>query len=438
LGLAPGKTWRNWGRSERIRPVFVARPRSIDEVVAVVRLARERGLPVKGVGAGHSFSAIAAAPGIQLDLSALSGLRGVDAATARVTLAAGTRLYELPALLGPHGLALENLGDIDRQTISGATSTGTHGTGAGFAGLAGQVVGLRLVTADGAVLTISEMENAELLPAARLGLGALGILVELTIQCVPAFLLEAREHREPLAAVLDEFDARADGVDHFEFYWFPHTQIALTKSNRRVDAAEQRHPIPALTRWWEDRLVSNAVLSVICTVGRAAPVLTPGINRAASRLTGSRDFTDHSQRVFVTPRTTRFREMEYAIPRDAIPDALRAIERLIETRGWRISFPIEVRVAASDGLWLSTAEGRDTGYIAVHRHFREDYHEYFRGVEQIMRGFGGRPHWGKIHFQDSSTLRELYPHHADFVAARDRLDPERVFGNPYLERVLGP
>jgi FAD-linked oxidoreductase len=438
LELAPGKTWRNWGRSESIRPVFVARPRSVDEVVAVVRLARERGLPVKAVGAGHSFSAIAAAPGIQVDLSALSGLRGVDAATGRVTLAAGTHLYQLPALLGPHGLALENMGDIDRQTISGATSTGTHGTGSGFTGLAGQVVGVRLVTADGELLTISETENAELLPAARLGLGALGILVELTIQCVPAFLLEARERQEPLAAILDDLAARANNVDHFEFYWFPHTTVALTKSNRRVDASEERHPLSPLTRWWEDRLVSNTVLSVVCTLGRAAPALTPGINRIASRLTGHRDFTDHSSRVFVAPRTTRFREMEYAIPRDAIPGALRAIESLIETRGWRISFPIEVRVAASDGLWLSTAEGRDTGYIAVHRHFREDYHEYFRGVEQIMRGYGGRPHWGKIHFQNSTTLRELYPHHADFVAVRDRLDPDRVFGNPYLDRVLGP
>jgi FAD-linked oxidoreductase len=437
LGLVPGRTWRNWGRSESIRPQLVARPQSTDEVVAIVRYARERGLPVKAIGAGHSFTAIAAAPGIQLDLSRLDGLIAVDTATARATLAAGTRLHQLPALLGPHGLAMENMGDIDRQSISGATSTGTHGTGAQFRGLAGQIVAVTLVTADASILRVSETENAELLPAARLGLGALGILVDVTIQCVPAFLLSAVERPEPLERVLDEFQARADAVDHFEFYWFPHTRTALTKNNSRLDGSAERHPLPAAKEWFEDKVLSNSVLSLMCNVGRVAPALTPGINRLAGRLIGNRDFTDHSPEVFVTARKTRFREMEYAIPRAAIPDAVRAIERLVADRGWRISFPVEVRVAAPDDIWLSTAQGRESGYIAVHRYFRDDYREYFAGVEAIMRGFGGRPHWGKIHRQDAASLSQEYPHFSEFLAVRDRLDPDRVFANPYLDRVLG-
>ncbi len=437
LGLEPGRTWHNWGRSESIRPQLIARPQSVDEVVAVVRYARERGLRVKAIGAGHSFTAIAAAPGIQLDLSRLDGLLGVDAATGRATLAAGTRLHQLPALLGPHGLAMENMGDIDRQSISGATSTGTHGTGSEFVGLAGQIAAVTLVTADGSILRVSETENAELLPAARLGLGALGILVDITIQCVPAFLLSAVERPEPLERVLDEFDARARAVDHFEFYWFPHTRTALTKNNSRLDGSAERHPLPAAREWLEDRVLSNSVLSLMCNVGRVAPALTPGINRLAGRLIGNRDFTDLSPEVFVTARKTRFREMEYAIPRAAIPDAVRAIDRLIADRGWRISFPVEVRVAASDDIWLSTAQGRESGYIAVHRYFRDDYREYFAGVEKIMRGFGGRPHWGKIHRQDAGSLAESYPHLPEFLAVRDRLDPDRVFANPYLDRVLG-
>jgi FAD-linked oxidoreductase len=437
LGLVPGGTWRNWGRSERIRPHLVAQPQSVDEVVAVVRYARERGLAVKAIGAGHSFTAIAAAPGIQLDLSRLDGLLAVDAATGRATLAAGTRLHRLPALLGPHGLAMENMGDIDRQSISGATSTGTHGTGARFRGLAAQIVAVTLVTADGSILRVSETANAELLPAARLGLGALGILVDITIQCVPAFLLSAVERPEPLERVLDEFEARADAVDHFEFYWFPHTRTALTKNNSRLDGSAERHPLPPAKRWLEDRVLSNSALSLMCNVGRVAPALTPGINRLAGRLVGNRDFTDRSPEVFVTERKTRFREMEYAIPRAAIPDAVRATDRLIADRGWRISFPVEVRVAASDDIWLSTAEGRESGYIAVHRYYRDDYREYFEGVEKILRGFGGRPHWGKIHRQDASSLAEAYPHFSEFLAVRDRLDPDRVFANPYLDRVLG-
>jgi FAD-linked oxidoreductase len=434
----PGKRWQNWGRSESIRPQYVARPTSVEEVQAAIRFARELGLPVKAVGAGHSFTSIAVAPGLQLDLAGLDGLLDVDTAAGRARIAAGTNLYQLPALLAPHGLALENLGDIDRQTIAGATSTGTHGTGFGFRGLAAQLVALTLVAADGSVLTISETENPDLLPAARLGLGALGIIVDVTVQCVPAFLLQATEKPEPLASVIDNFEARASAVDHFEFYWFPHTETVLTKTNIRLPADARRQPLGTGRRWVDDTLLANGVFAVTCAVGKALPLVVPGINRVATRLTGNREFTDVSTSVFTTQRNVRFREMEYALPLAAVPQAVRDIRQLIARRGWKVSFPIEVRAAASDNLWMSTAYGRETGYVAVHRYWREDYREYFAGVERIMRQFGGRPHWGKIHTLNATVLSDLYPHHKDFVALRDRLDPDRVFANPYLTRSLGP
>jgi FAD-linked oxidoreductase len=437
VSLTPGTTWHNWGRSESVRPLMMASPSSVDEVAAIVRFAREREFTVKTVGAGHSFTAIARAKDVQLDVSRLAGLLAVDLPRDRVTLGAGTHLHQLPALLEPYGLALPNLGDIDRQTIAGATSTGTHGTGARFPGLAAQIVAVTMVTADGSILRISETEHPELLPAARLGLGALGILVEITVQCVPAFLLHAVERPGGFDEVLDGLDDRVDAVDHFEFYWWPHTDGVMTKSNTRLPAQAERHPIGPIAAFVEDRIVGNALLALVCNVGRLAPALTPPINRLATRVYGNRTYTDHSHAVFVSPRTTRFREMEYAIARAAIPDALRDIRSLIDSRGWSISFPVEVRVAAADDNWLSTASGRDSGYIAVHRYFRDDHEEYFRGVEQIMRGYGGRPHWGKLHYQDAESLASVYPHHADFVAARDRLDPDRVFTNPYLDRVLG-
>ncbi|TQL47273.1 FAD-linked oxidoreductase [Homoserinimonas aerilata] len=437
-GLTPGRPWANWSRAVSVRPQFTGSPRSVDEVVSAVAFARERGLPVKAIGAGHSFTAIAVAPGVQLELSALSGIIEADASTGRVRLGAGTHLHELPALLRPLGLALENMGDIDRQTIAGATSTGTHGTGATFGGLATQIVALTLVTADGSVLTVSEYENAELLPAARLGLGALGVIVDVTIQCVPAFLLQAVEKPEPFDAVVDTFEQRASAVDHFEFYWFPHTTTALTKTNTRLPSDASPKPLGRIRRWVDDSVMANGVFALTCGLGRMAPAAVPGINSVAARLTGDRSFTDWSPDVFVTERSVRFREMEYALPRAAVPEALRQIRALIRTRGWRISFPIEVRVAAADENWLSTAYGRESGYIAVHRYFREDHSEYFRAVEQIMRAHDGRPHWGKLHYRDAPELSALYPRFADFTAVRDRLDPERVFGNPYLGRVLGP
>ena len=436
--LRPGGLWRNWGRSESARSAYAAVPTDAAEVQSVVRFAAENGLGVKAVGAGHSFTAIAATTGIRLDLSALGGVLSADPATGRVTLGAGTRLHRLPALLGPLGLALANMGDIDRQTIAGAVSTGTHGTGARFGGLAAQVVAATLVTADGALLRVSESEHAELLPAVRLGLGALGVLVDLTIQCVPAFLLSAVELPLGFDEVLDGLDERIAAADHFEFYWFPHSDRVATKTNTRLPAGAERHPLNRIGEWFDDVVIGNWALSAVCAVGRVLPSATPPLNRFAARVFGNRSFTDDSHAVFTSPRTTRFREMEYNVPIESLGDALREVRALIERSGWRISFPVEVRMSAADDNWLSTASGRASGYIAVHRYFREDPEEYFRGVEAVMRRYGGRPHWGKIHYQDAASLSALYPHHSDFVAVRDRLDPERRFGNPYLERVLGP
>ena len=435
--IRPGEGWRNWGRTEAVLPAFGARASSVEEVVSVVRFARQHGLTVKTVGAGHSFSAIAVAPGVQLDVSGLEGVIDVDLPNARVTLGAGTNLHRLPALLEPLGLALQNMGDIDRQTVAGATSTGTHGTGARFGGLATQIAALTIVTADGSILRISDSNHPELLPAARLGLGALGVIVEITLQCVPAFLLRAVERPARFEEVLDGFAELATATDHFEFYWWPHTDGVMTKTNTRLPGDAPREPLGAASGWLEDRVLSNGVLALMCNLGRLAPALTPPINRLATRVYGNRTFTDRSHEVFVSPRTTRFAEMEYAIPRESIPDALRDIRRLIDDRGWRISFPVEVRVAAADDNWLSTAYGRPTGYIAVHRYFRDDHVEYFTAVERIMGGYQGRPHWGKIHYLDAEALAAVYPRHADFVAVRDRLDPDRVFTNPYLDGVLG-
>ena len=427
--------WTNWGRCEAVTPVERTRPISLEEVVATITSARERGLRVKAAGTGHSFTGIAVAPGIQLDMSGLTGLRSVSGT--EVTLGGGTVLHDLPPLLDPLGLALQNMGDIDVQTITGATSTGTHGTGAKFGGLATRITGATLVTGTGEVLTVSRTENADLLPAVALGLGALGVLVEVTVDCVPSFVLSAVETPEPLERVLDEWQDRIAAADHFEFYWFPHTEAALTKTNTRLPADAATAPLSARRRWFDDSLMSNTLFAGTTALQHRVPSSTPGINRLSTKLTGNRSFSDASHRVFATERRVRFREMEYAIPVDQIPAALREVKALIDNKGWTVSFPIEVRAAAADDLWLSTATGRATGYIAVHRYFREDPTEYFTAVEEIMKAHEGRPHWGKMNTRTAADLAPAYPRFADFLAVRDRLDPERMFGNDYLDRVLG-
>jgi FAD-linked oxidoreductase len=412
-------------------------PRTVAAVQRAVVAAAAQHMPVKAVGAGHSFTGIAVAPGVLLELRDLSGLVSVDADRGRVTLLAGTRLHQVPALLAPFGLAMENLGDIDRQSIAGAISTGTHGTGGRFTGIAGQVVGATLVTASGELLVVNEHENPELVPAVALGLGALGILVEVTLQCVPAFVLHAVEQPEDLDVVLAGIDDRVAAADHFEFYWFPHTDRAMTKTNTRLPESAPRHPLAPVGKWIDDVLVGNGLHQAACSTGRAIPALVPTINRVSAKVWGDREFTDASARVFATSRSVRFREMEYALPADNVRPAFDALRALVDQRGWRIGFPVEVRFAAADDRWLSTAHGRASGYIAVHRYWREDPAEYFEAVEEIMLGFDGRPHWGKMHTLGADVLRERYPRFDDFVALRDRLDPERLFRNGYLDRVLG-
>ncbi|MBA8815821.1 FAD-linked oxidoreductase [Microbacterium halimionae] len=433
----PGGVWHNWARTAEARPQRVEFPTSVGAVQRAVRAAATRGLFVKAVGAGHSFTDIAATTGVLLDLADLTGLIAIDRERGRATFRGGTRLRQIPRLLAPYGLAMANLGDIDRQTIAGAISTGTHGTGADFGGISTQVVGVRVVTADGEILTVDEEQNPELLPAFALSLGALGVIVEVTLQCVPAFVLHAIEAREPLNAVAQRIEERASAADHFELYWFPHTDIAHTKTNTRLPESAPRHPLPKVSKWLDEEVLSNGVWGLACAAGTAMPAIVPRLTRFAAAFTGSREYTDASTRVFTQHRGVRFVEMEYAVPRASLNAAFAEVRAAITRSPWRISFPLEVRVAAADNLWLSTAHEQDSGYIAVHRYWREDPGPYFRVMEEIFLSHGGRPHWGKMHTVGSDVLQNRYPRFDDFVAVRDRLDPKRHFQNAYLARVLG-
>ncbi|GAB3711147.1 D-arabinono-1,4-lactone oxidase [Mariniluteicoccus flavus] len=425
--------WTNWAGNVGCDPVAVALPATTEEVAALVVDAAVRGLTVKAVGAGHSFSPIAEAPGVQVSLDRCQGLVSVDREAKRVTLKAGTRLHQMPGILAPLGLAMENLGDIDQQSLAGAVSTSTHGTGLRFGGVATQVVGLVLVDGVGRVHRL-EGDEAK---AAVVSLGALGIVTEVTLQCVDRFVLEAVERSEPLADALDRFGDRVSEVDHFELYWFPHTATALTKTQHRRPAGTELRPLGRVRRFVDDDLVANGLYELTCRLGSRVPAVVPTMNRVADRFTGNRTMTDWSTSVYTTKRTVRFTETEYSVPLEALPIAMREIEALIARRGWQISFPLECRAVAADDLWMSTAHGRESGYIAVHRYHREDERAYFRAVEEILLAHDGRPHWGKMHTLSRVDLEPRYARFGDFLALRDELDPGRVFANPYLDRVLG-
>jgi L-gulonolactone oxidase len=434
---ASGKngTWRNWGGNVTARPAREVAPASVEELAAAVRAAAEDGLRVKAVGTGHSFTSIAATDGVLIRPQLLAGIRGIDRAAGTVTVEAGTPLKRLNLALAREGLSLTNMGDIMEQTVSGATSTGTHGTGRDSGSIAAQIKGLELVTADGSVLTCSEKENPEIFAAARIGLGALGIVTAITFAVEPVFLLHAREEPMPLARVLAEFEQLWAENEHFEFYWFPHTGNTNTKRNNRSAGPEQ--PVSRVKGWFEDEFLSNGVFQAANWVGRAAPATIPAIARISSKALSARSYTDIPYKVFTSPRRERFVEMEYAVPREAVVDVLRELKAMVERSPLRVSFPVEVRTAPADDITLSTASGRDSAYVAVHMFRGTPYQRYFTAAERIFTAHEGRPHWGKLHTRDAEYLAGVYPRFGEFTALRDRLDPERRFQNDYLRRVLG-
>jgi L-gulono-1,4-lactone dehydrogenase len=453
-------TWRNWAGNESARPRRMAKPRSAEEVAGEVRRAAADGLTVRMAGTGHSFTPVAVTDGVMLHPGALTRIRSVDAAAGLVTVEAGCPLRVLNAALLARGLCLANMGDIQVQTVAGAIQTGTHGTGRDVGGMAAQVAGLELVLADGTIVTCSADSPDRsppgsaapagpaagspasagpppgLFDAARVGLGALGILTAVTFRVVPAFLLEAREEPMPWSEVTARLDELASENEHFEFYWFPHTEGCLTKRNNR--SAGPPRPLSRTRYVLDDEFLSNTVFGATCRLGHLVPAVIKPVNAMAGRALGSRTYVDAAYRVFTSPRRVRFKEQEYAVPRDSLADVLAEVRALFARRDWRISFPIEVRVTPGDDPWLSTAYRRDSAYIAIHVFHASPHQEYFRDMEAVMTAAGGRPHWGKMHTRSADYLRQAYPKHQDFVALRDELDPERRFGNAYLAQVLGP
>lgn len=429
--------WTNWARTAQASPTRVHKPRNVAEIARAVADAAVDGRRIRALGSGHSFSPIAVAHDDAIDLTQWSGIVSADAGSGLVTVRSGTTLRALNAELDALGLAMTNLGDIDAQTISGAVSTGTHGTGARLGGLATQIAALDLVLADGSVVSCSADRRPELFAAARVGLGALGVISTVTLRCEPSFVLAAQERPEPLDEVLAGFDAAAEANDHVEFYWFPYGRNALVKRNNREPAGTAARPLSAVRRYFDYEIVENRAFGALCGIGRTVPKLVRPLGKLSSSLLSARQYSDVSHRVFVTHRAVRFVESEFAVPRESLHHVLGELRRVVPGLESPVAFPVEVRVAAADDIWLSTAYGRDSAYIAVHQFAGMPYREYFAAFAAIAGEVGGRPHWGKMHELGAEQLRERYPRFEDFRRVRAEVDPHGVFTNDYLDRVLG-
>ena len=422
--------WENWARQQRCAPAAIQSPRSEGQLADLV--GRSRG-PLKVAGSGHSFSDVACTDGLMLDLSRMGRVLSVEGEL--VTVEAGITLARLGAELAERGLALENQGDIDRQSLAGALATGTHGTGARFRNLSANVASLRLVTSEGEVVELSADSDPDAWRAARVGLGALGAVSAIALRCVPQFTVRRVDEPRPLRETLERLDEHADSNDHFELYAFPYTEKALCRFSERSDTP------PAPEGDWrlcvQERLLENAVLGGAARCGRLAPALIPRLNRGIAALAARSVKVDRSHRVYSSRRAVRFTEMEYAIPRARAREGVERVLELVPRRHLPVGFPIEVRLVAGDDALLSPAQGRDTCYVAVHQYVGMEYETYFRAVESIMDDYGGRPHWGKRHYQSAATLSPRYPEWERFASVRARLDPHGRFANDYTRRVLG-
>ena len=431
------KEWRNWAGDQRCLPVRIERPKGRGDLVEAVARAAGGGLTARAVGAGHSFTDVACTGGVLIRMDRLNRLLDVDRDSRLVKVEAGMDLRDLNETIWGYGLALENMGDIDKQTISGAVSTATHGTGSRFRNLSSLIEAMEVVLPDGTMLELSrESSEPDSLLAARVGLGAIGVIATLTLRTVPAFTVRRTDSPLPLEESLERIDDLADGSDHFEFYVFPHTNTALLRQSERVED-EPRPPNP-VSRYAQEVVVENWGMGAVARLGRRVPSRIPELSRFISKRIGKSTKQDRSYRVYASERRVRFTEMEYAIPRRHAAEAVQRALGVAEQADPPVGFPIEVRFVAGDDAWLSPAFDRDTCYIAVHQFEGMAWENYFRSVEELMTSYGGRPHWGKRHFQTAASLAERYPHWEDFRRVRARLDPEGRFRNQYLDRVLGP
>ncbi|MDE2182094.1 MAG: FAD-binding protein [Alphaproteobacteria bacterium] len=425
-----GGRWSNWSGGVSCRPQAIVAPKDEVELAAAIRKAEGQ---VRVPGSGHSFNPLNATDGTLIDLSAFTGLQGCDPGSERATIAAATPLWGIGSLLHPLGYALKNMGDIDRQTLGGAVGTGTHGTGRTLGSFSAEVASFRLVLASGEVVHCSPTENVEIFAAGRTALGLLGVMTEIDMKVRPVYKLAERQFLHPISELFRQLDGLVTANRHFEFFWFPYADVAVCKSLNVTNAnAPTRHSAKTLRMKGERRTAAEYVYAASNEVLPRLPFLTGPMHRLFSKFMPGQERVRWSHEIFPNTRTVRFNEVEYAVPYQKGPDVVREIAEMIRKRKIVTGFPIEYRTVAADDVWLSPFYERASATIAVHQYWRFNSTELFEACEAIFRGYGGRPHWGKLHTRAANELAALYPKFEDFKAVRRRLDPKGKFLNDYL------
>eukprot|EP00842_Homolaphlyctis_polyrhiza_P001343 jgi/Hompol1/2209/HPOL_002862-RA len=434
-----GHTFQNWAKTFGCKPALFVAAQTEDDVAAAIAHAKAQRLKVRAVGSGHSPSDLACTAGLMLSINALDRVINVDTDRMQVTVEAGIKLEKLNDLLDRLGWAMPNLGSISEQTIAGAISTGTHGTGINFGVLATSIVELRLATSSGDFLTLSRSESPDLFLASLCSLGCLGIITRVTIQAVPAFRIKAEQFPISFSDMIKDFQSHVKSADHVRFWWFPHTDNCIVWKGERTNEP----PAPIKTNWLKDTLLGVHLYEMSLFFSTLVPSLVPTINKRYFDRFFSKSLstTDKSFKVFNFDCLFSQYVTEWAIPWELAPKALERLKAFIEAHPEVVAHsPVEIRFVKGDDILLSMSEGHDTCFIGIimYRPYGLDVtrETYWKGYESIMNDLGGRPHWAKAHQLTPAQLRQRYPKLEQFCAIRDQLDPSRLFTNDYIERHL--
>lgn len=423
-------SWSNWSGRVRSEPQHLRQPQSREKIESLVRKAQRENKTVRVAGAGHSFSELVPTDDLIVSLDRFTGPITIDGENHKATVRAGTPLSQLGEILWSHGLAMENLGDIDHQSIGGAISTGTHGTGIDYGVLSTQVSKLKIMTPDRGWVECSPDQNPKLFRAAQVSLGALGIIAEVTLDLEPAYYLQETVRSTSIHDCLNNLEELRENNRHFEFFWFPGTDTVRIKTLNKTDERTNnaRSPLRSFTE--------NTLFEGLCRAGTWFPSTTPLLKRLAAQGSGQHESTGPAPDVFASHRGVRFNEMEYGVPADRGPEAFRRILRWINDYHPEVQFPVEYRYVQGDDIPLSPAYGDDRAFIALHKYYKKSHEDFLREAEHRFEDYEGRPHWGKIHYRTTKELKELYPEWETFQAARQKLDPTGIFLNDYLRSIL--
>ena len=418
--------WRNWSGIASCYPATRAAPES---EAALTELVLRAPAPVRPVGAGHSFTALVPTAGTLVSLDGLRGLAAHDPATSRATVWAGTRLGDLGPALVAVGQEMPSVPDINKQSIGGAIGTGTHGTGVGYQAIHGTVKAFRLLTARGEILECSPELNPDVYAAARVGLGAFGIVTQVTLQNRALSRVHKRVYVQPLGDVADQWPTLSKAHDKVEFFAFPFSGLAAVIATDATNA-------PVRPRGPDQDTDTLLSLKRLRDLLGPVPAMRRWITHALMAGLPAEESVDDSWKLLSNERPVRFNEMEFHLPRESQMAAMREVLSVIERGHNDVFFPLELRSIAADDAWLSPFYGRESGSLAVHAYYKDDYQRLFAAIEPILRRHGGRPHWGKLHTLRARDLAALYPRWREAMEVRRSLDPDGRFLNPYLRELL--